>query len=121
MSLRLKLILVLLLALMLPVAVSQWQMLGNFNQVQRNSQRDWLVVNTAVYMTLNHALRVAAYFALGFSYAPWWALVCGMVLAGICGSWVGTRLRGLVPQRDFHNWFRLLVSALAVRMILLAL
>ena len=95
--------------------------LGAAVLLQRNSQRDWLVVNTAVYMTLNHALRVAAYFALGFSYAPWWALVCGMVLAGICGSWVGTRLRGLVPQRDFHNWFRLLVSALAVRMILLAL
>ena len=95
--------------------------LGAAVLLQRNSQRDWLVVNTAVYMTLNHALRVAAYFALGFSYAPWWALVCGMVLAGICGSWVGTRLRGLVPQRDFHKWFRLLVSALAVRMILLAL
>jgi hypothetical protein len=30
-------------------------------------------------------------------------------------------LRGLVPQRDFHQWFRLLVSVLAVRMILLAL
>ena len=95
--------------------------LGAAVLLQRNSQRDWLVVNTAVYMTLNHALRVAAYFALGFSYAPWWALVCGMVLAGICGSWVGTRLRGLVPQRDFHKWFRLLVSALAVRMVLLAL
>ena len=95
--------------------------LGAAVLLQRNSQRDWLVVNTAVYMTLNHALRVAAYFALGFSYAPWWALVCGMVLAGICGSWVGTRLRGLVPQRDFHKWFRLLVSVLAVRMILLAL
>ena len=44
-----------------------------------------------------------------------------MVLAGICGSWLGTRLRGVVPQRDFHKWFRVLVSALAVRMILMAL
>jgi uncharacterized membrane protein YfcA len=42
-----------------------------------------------------------------------------MVIAGVLGSWVGTRLRNLVPQRDFHKWFRLLVSVLAVRMILL--
>ncbi len=95
--------------------------LGAAVLLKRNSGRDWLVVNTAVYMTLNHGLRVLAYFAIGFSFAPWWPLVAGMVIAGILGSWVGTRLRHLVPQRDFHKWFRLLVSLLAVRMILLAL
>jgi len=95
--------------------------LGAAVLMQRNTQRDWLVVNTAVYMTVNHGLRVMAYFAIGFSYAPWWELLIAMVLAGICGSWLGTRLRGVVPQRDFHQWFRLLVSVLAVRMILLAL
>jgi uncharacterized membrane protein YfcA len=94
--------------------------LGAAVLVRRNTERDWLVVNTAVYMTLNHTLRVLAYFAIGFSYAPWWPLVTGMVIAGIAGSWVGTRLRHLVPQRDFHKWFRLLVSVLAVRMIALA-
>ena len=94
--------------------------LGAAVLLQRNKERDWLVVNTALYMTLNHGLRVFAYFAIGFSYAPWWPLLTGMVLAGIAGSWLGTRLRRLVPQRDFHKWFRLLVSLLAVRMIALA-
>lgn len=94
--------------------------LGAAVLMQRKRERDWLVVNTAVYMTINHLLRVLAYFAVGFSYAPWWPLVTAMVLAGIAGSWVGTRLRGLVPQRDFHKWFRLLVSVLAVRMIVAA-
>ena len=42
MSLRLKLILVLLIALVLPVAVSQWHLLDNFNAVQRSSQLDHL-------------------------------------------------------------------------------
>lgn len=94
--------------------------LGAAVLLQRNTERDWLVVNTALYMTLNHGLRVFAYFAIGFSYAPWWPLLTGMVIAGIAGSWLGTRLRRLVPQRDFHKWFRLLVSVLAVRMIALA-
>lgn len=95
--------------------------LGAAVLLRRNSERDWLVVNTAVYMSLNHSLRVIAYFAIGFSYAPWWPLVVAMVLSGIVGSWVGTRLRSLVPQRDFHKWFRLLVSVLALRMISMAL
>lgn len=95
--------------------------LGAALLLQRNCERDWLVVNTAVYMTLNHGIRVGAYFMIGFSYFPWWPLVTGMVVAGIIGSWVGTRLRHLVPQRDFHQWFRILVSLLAVRMIALVL
>jgi uncharacterized membrane protein YfcA len=95
--------------------------LGAAVLLKRNGERDWLVVNTALYMTLNHTLRVVAYFAIGFSYAPWWPLLTGMVVAGILGSWAGTRLRGFVPQRNFQNWFRVLVSLLAVRMIALAL
>ncbi len=42
MSLRAKLILVLLIALALPVSVSLWHLLGNFNQVQRATQRNLL-------------------------------------------------------------------------------
>jgi uncharacterized membrane protein YfcA len=85
--------------------------------LQRNTGRDWLVVNTAVYMTLNHALRLAAFIAIGFSFASWWQLVCAMVAAGILGSWVGTRLRAYVPQVNFQRWFRWLVTLLAIRMI----
>jgi len=95
--------------------------LGAAILLQRNADRDWLVVNTAVYMTLNHALRVLAFFAIGFSYTPWWPLITGMIVAGIVGSWLGTRLRRYVPQRNFHQWFRVLVTLLAARMILMAL
>jgi uncharacterized membrane protein YfcA len=93
--------------------------LGAAVLMQRNKQRDWLVVNTAVYMTLNHLLRVVAFAAIGFSLAPWWQLVVAMVIAGIVGSWVGTRLRPRVPQLNFQRWFRVLVSLLAARMIAL--
>lgn len=95
--------------------------LGAAILLRRNEERDWLVVNTAVYMTLNHTLRVLAFFAIGFSYTPWWPLITAMIAAGIVGSWVGTRLRRFVPQRNFHRWFRLLVTLLAARMILLTL
>ncbi|MEJ2532765.1 MAG: sulfite exporter TauE/SafE family protein [Halioglobus sp.] len=93
--------------------------LGAAVLLRHSTARDWLVVNTAVYMSLNHALRVAAFALLGFSFAPWWPLLCALVAAVIAGSWVGTRLRRLVPQVDFERWFRVLVTLLALRMIAL--
>jgi uncharacterized membrane protein YfcA len=95
--------------------------LGAAVLMQRNTGRDWLVVNTAVYMTLNHALRVAAFLVIGFSFAPWWGLITAMILAGIAGSWVGTRFRVYVPQVNFERIFRWLVTLLALRMVALPL
>jgi uncharacterized protein len=83
-------------------------------------RRDWLVVNTAVYQALSHLLRATAYTWLGFSLGQWWPLLAGMVGASVAGSWVGTRLRHLLPQADFLRWFRIAVSLLALRMIALA-
>jgi uncharacterized membrane protein YfcA len=86
-----------------------------------NSGRDWLVVNTAVYMSVNHGLKIAAFTLLGFSFSPWLYLLLGMVTAGILGSWAGTRLRARIPQARFQRWFKVLVSVLAVRMIVLSM
>lgn len=82
-----------------------------------NSGRDWLVVNTAVYMSVNHALRAIVFGILGFSFAPWLWLILGMVAAGVMGSWVGTRLRARIPQQSFQRWFKWLISLLALRMV----
>jgi uncharacterized membrane protein YfcA len=82
--------------------------------------RDWLVVNTAVYMSINHGLRVAAFALLGFGFAPWLGLLLGMVIASVVGSWCGTKIRHRIPQQKFQLVFKLLVTLLAVRMIVLA-
>lgn len=93
--------------------------LGAAVMLRRNQQRDWLVVNTAVYMTISHVMRVSAFVAIGFSFAPWWPLVLAMVAAVTAGSWLGTRVRGVIPQADFQRWFKLLITLLALRMIAL--
>ncbi|WP_279245880.1 TSUP family transporter [Candidatus Litorirhabdus singularis] len=95
--------------------------LGAALLARRNKQRDWLVVNTAVYMALNHLLKVLAFLVLGFSFAAYAPLIGGMMLAVIAGSWVGTRLRQYLPQGNFQFWFKLLVTILALRMILISL
>lgn len=94
--------------------------LGAAVLARHNIQRDWLVVNTAVYMSINHVIKALAFALIGFSFGPWWWLILGMVAASVMGSWVGTRLRPLVPQLDFQRWFKLLVTLLAARMIALS-
>ncbi len=87
--------------------------------LRRNTDRDWLVVNTASYMALNHVTRVTAFLAIGFSFAPWWKLLSAMIVAGVFGSWVGTQLRGLVPQYNYQRLFRWMITLLALRMMVL--
>ena len=91
--------------------------LGAAVLLRHKREKNWLVVNTAVYMSLNHCLRVVAFGALGFSFHPYLWLLLGLVAAVITGSWVGTWLRQFIPQVDFQRWFRWLVTALAARMI----
>ncbi len=95
--------------------------LGASVLLRHNERRDWLVVNTAVYMGISHVVRLLAFVAIGFSFAPWWPLLLALVAAVSAGSWLGTRLRRLVPQVDFSRWFRLLLTLLALRMIALPL
>ena len=85
-----------------------------------NTGRDWLVVNTAVYMSVNHCVRVVVFALLGFSFAPWIWLILGMVIAGVLGSWAGTKLRSHIPQALFQRLFKVLVTVLALRMIVLS-
>ncbi len=93
--------------------------LGAAVLANRDSRRDWLVVNTAVYMSANHLLRVAAFALMGFSFASYGLLLLGMIAGVVLGSWLGTWLRQFVPEVNFHLWFRILVSLLALRMIAL--
>lgn len=82
-----------------------------------NRGREWLVVNTAVYMTISHALRVVAFALMGFAFAPWWQAIAAMSVASIVGSWVGTKMRQRIPQGNFSGVFRWVITILAGRMI----
>jgi uncharacterized membrane protein YfcA len=95
--------------------------LGAALLLRRSQQRDWLVVNSAVYMGISHLLKLAAFALMGFSFGDYLLLLAGMIAAVVAGSWVGTRLRSRVPEINFVFWFRLIVSALALRMILMVL
>ena len=95
--------------------------LGAAVLARRHGGKDWLVVNTAVYMSVNHLLRALAFAAMGFAFTEYAWLLAGMVGGVIAGSWLGTRLRTLIPEIDFQFWFKWLITLLACRMIALGI
>ncbi|MFT5484968.1 MAG: putative membrane protein YfcA [Halieaceae bacterium] len=95
--------------------------LGAAVLLQRDTRRDWLVINTAVTMAISHLLKIIAFMAMGFLFADYLLLMLALVIAVTVGSWAGTKLRGLVPEINFAFWFKLLLSALALRIIATAL
>lgn len=85
------------------------------------AQREWLVVNTGVYMMLNHGVRALTFALMGFAFAPWLDTILWMSLGMTAGAWVGTRLRQRLPQKNFDVIFRWLVTVLALRMVALTI
>ncbi|MYF17682.1 MAG: hypothetical protein F4215_09940 [Gemmatimonadetes bacterium] len=58
---------------------------------------------------------------LGFVFAPYWKLVIGMIASASLGSYLGTLIRGRVPEHYFRVLLKWLITLLALRMILYVL
>ncbi len=80
--------------------------------------RDRVVVTQAMLSSATHALKVITFGFLGFAFLPYLYLIAGMILSTTAGSFAGTRLRAHLPEVLFRKIFKLLITALALRMIL---
>lgn len=79
-----------------------------------------VVATHGAMMSLLHALKTATFVALGFSFTPWWPLLTGMIVAVTAGSWAGNHLRGHLPQDKLRLAFKILLTALGLRLLLRA-
>ncbi|MCC6809768.1 MAG: sulfite exporter TauE/SafE family protein [Deltaproteobacteria bacterium] len=82
---------------------------------------DWapqrVVATMAVAQTGGHLLKLPAFFALGFDYAPHFGLLVGLSGAAIAGTWVGQRLLARVPPKTFGLYFDAALFVLGVWLI----
>ena len=88
--------------------------------LRENLGRDRTVITHSVQMTFMHSVKVVTFGILGFAFWPYWKLVTGMVIAASAGSWLGTRIRGKIPEEIFRIGIKFLITVLAFRMILRA-
>jgi uncharacterized membrane protein YfcA len=85
--------------------------------MRHSKDREYLVINTALYMTLSHTCRVAAFTLLGFSFVDWW-LELGILCSGaILGSWLGTKIRPYIRQDHALKILKGILTLLALRLI----
>lgn len=79
--------------------------------------RHALVATHAICMTVQHALKVLVFGLLGFALAPWLPLLVVMLVAGFVGTMVGKKVLDSLPAERFAIGFRLVLTALSMRLI----
>ena len=84
-----------------------------------NLTRDSLVTTLAGIMLISHTLKVLLFGFMGFDFKEYAALVVYMMISVTIGSLIGTKVRSYVPEFSFKKGFRLFITLLAIRMLVM--
>ena len=84
-----------------------------------NLDRLKTVSTHAAAMVVQHGVKTAAFFSIGFAYQEWVAIFAAIIAAGTLGAWAGTRLLKSMGDAEFKAGFRLLLSAVAIYLLYL--
>lgn len=75
------------------------------------------VATFAACMTVQHLLKMLVFGLIGFAFTDWLPLIIVMIAGGFAGTWIGLHILKRVPAERFQVIFRLLVTALALRLV----
>lgn len=95
--------------------------LTNALLLSKGIAKDSIVASNAVIMTTSHIIKVMLFAALGVSVWLYLDVLIILSAAAILGSYIGTRIRHKLSARLFGLLFKWLLSALALRMLLLGM
>ena len=91
--------------------------LGTALLMRHNQDREYLVINTALYMSISHTCRVTAFIVLGFSFTEWWQQLTILVLGALVGTYIGTAIRPLINQAFAVKLLKGLLTLLALNLV----
>ncbi len=77
-----------------------------------------VIATKAVCQTWIHVLKIPAFLSLDFDYAPHAALLGGLTLAVIVGTYTGKYLLSRISKERFVVMFQVVLAALAVYLII---
>lgn len=81
------------------------------------TDKEHLVSNTAIAMSVQHALKVGAFGALGFAFWQWFPMIAAMIATGYLGTIGGARILARFPEATFRRAFKVLLTVLALDLI----
>jgi len=79
------------------------------------------VASAAMTQVLAHISKLVAFSAQGWSISDYWDTIAVGVAGVIVGSWIGTRLLDRVSEANLDLLFKVVLTALAARVIFTAL
>lgn len=80
-------------------------------------ENEEVIATKAVCQTWLHLLKIPAFLALSFDYSPYAAVLVGLVVAVIGGTYFGKHLLSRISKERFVFWFQLVLGGLAVYLI----
>ncbi len=76
-----------------------------------------VIATKAVCQTWLHLLKIPAFLALSFDYAPYAPLLVGLAVTVIGGTYFGKHLLSRISKERFVFWFQIVLAILAVYLI----
>lgn len=75
------------------------------------------VATMAVLQTLLHLMKVLAFGALGFAFAPWVPFLAAMIACGLAGTWAGGKVLDRLTDARFKRALDAILLLLALQLI----
>ncbi len=80
--------------------------------------RDIVVATGAALMSITHTLKVIVFLFFGFVFWDYIWILAAMITGAVAGSYAGTRLRGKIDGKKFIMLLKILLTALAIKLII---
>ena len=91
--------------------------LGTALLMRHTHDREYVVINTALYMSISHTCRVTAFIVLGFSFTEWWRELTVLILGALVGTYIGTAIRPLINQAFAVKLLKGILTMLALNLV----
>ncbi|XPV67516.1 MAG: TSUP family transporter [Halarcobacter sp.] len=85
--------------------------------VKDYNEKDTIVATAAALKSITHTLKVLAFMFFGFVFFDYITVLTAMIIGAIAGSWMGTKLRDKIDGKKFMIVLKILLSALAIKLI----
>jgi len=91
-------------------------------QLQKDlDDKDEIVVTAALFMSISHAVKLIVFGYIGFQFTQYISTMAVMIIGAVLGSFIGTKLRGRMPNQWFNVVLKVFLTGLAVKMILFSI
>lgn len=78
-----------------------------------------VVVTTGAFMaSVVHVVKLIVYALMGFSFLEHWRVMVMMIICATLGSWVGVKLRGVIPIKWLKAMLPISLTIIAIKIII---